>query len=70
MDERRYSIGGLKAHLVPYYSQLSDRALCGFAVYSAKLDWFGSGSQAERDVAEKLPLCKNCAKKQRPNRPA
>lgn len=70
-DERRYTAGGLRAHLVPRYtSGISNRALCGLEVFNRHYDWYGSGSQVEINIAAKLPLCKHCARKQSPIGPA
>lgn len=65
-DERRYTEGGKRAHLVPRFTGgLAARAVCGFEVFNAAFDWLGTGSQAECEQAEALPLCKPCGKKAR-----
>lgn len=58
--ERRYVKRGHRAHLVPSLGGLSDRAICGFTVYSPLWDWYGTGDQAEIERAASLPLCWHC----------
>lgn len=56
---RRYLRSGFTAHLLEEEPTKWDAALCGRRPRWDD-DWRGTGSQAEYDVASRLPLCKRC----------
>ncbi len=63
--ERRYTSGGKAAHLltygIDYKATPYAEAWCGRSPMWSSA-WYGSGSQRERDRADKLPTCKACLK--------
>ena len=59
---RRYTYGGQVAHLLPFTSGGHYAlARCGYAP-SWPAEWLGSGSQGERDEAERLRKCSRCTR--------
>ena len=61
--ERRYTYGGHVAHLLTYGIDYSSAPYASaWCNYSPEwgAPWLGSGSQRERDMADKLPTCKRC----------
>lgn len=62
---RVYSRTGAKAHLLtPLASPNAGypAALCGLSPQWFE-SWYGTGTQAEHEKAESLPLCKRCEQK-------
>lgn len=55
--EWRFTIGGRVLHALRDTSKR--QAICGLGLHRSE-DWMGTGSQAEYERAERLPLCKRC----------
>lgn len=56
---RVYTRTGVVVHLLPSYSSpnSNDAALCGTEPGEY---WYGTGTQDEYELAERLPLCRGC----------